>query len=438
MVFVHFCNIQQTMSKALLLSFGWLTAGISTLQAAFVPLEYANRTYEDPVRTVLFYQSAGNGNAAMINLGSDETMTLEFDELRPTNDFYQYTLIHCDAQWNPTALNKFQTLEGMGFENLEEYFFSNSTTIQYTHYRLQVPGPQTRPRISGNYLLLVYRNFNEADIVLSRRMMVLDVKGRLETKVMPATQVQNRFKQQEVDYVFTAAPGYPIPNPYQDLKTVVIQNNNWESALSLKPLYLMGNSYNFDYQEGNTFPGLNEFRFFDIRSLRQLSFNVRRKYDEDGQKHVVVNFEPNRAYSNYIMYADYNGRMVIRNADGSGPSQTESDYVWTHFTLMTREPLPNGQQVYVWGELSDWQMKDRMRMHWNAALGAYECSTLLKQAYYNYMFAVDSGNGIPDPSVFEGSHAATENVYQVMVYHRNQSMGYDELIAFENQSSMIR
>jgi hypothetical protein len=83
-------------------------------------------------------------------------------------------------------------------------------------------------------------------------------------------------------------------------------------------------------------------------------------------------------------------------------------------------------------------MKERLRMTWNAALGAYECTTLLKQAYYNYMFAVDNGDGIPDPVVFEGTHAATENVYQVMVYHRNQSMGYDELIGFENQSSLNR
>lgn len=406
------------------------------LRAAEVPLEYANRIYEDPIRTVLFYQQGSGGNTPVINLGGGESMMLEFDEMKATNDFYMYTLIHCDADWQPSSLNKFQTISGMGFENINDFFFSNSTTIQYTHYRVQVPGPQTQPRISGNYLLLVYRNHNEQDIVLTRRFMVLDVKGRLEVSTMPATQVQYRFKRQEVDFHFTVNPGYTIPNPYQDLKTQVWQNNNWESAIPLKPLFIMGNRYSFDYQEGNTFDGLNEFRFFDIRSLRRLSFNIREKYDLDGQKHAVVNFEPNRAFSTYVQYADYNGRMVIQNIDGTGSSVTESDYVWTHFTLMANEPLPNGQQVYVWGELSDWQLKDRMRMHYNETLKAYECTALLKQAYYNYMFAVDKGDGLPDATVFEGTHANTENTYQVAVYHRNQSMGYDELIAFENRSTL--
>lgn len=411
-------------------------AHVCSLRAAEVPIEYANRIYEDPIRTVLFYQQSSNGNTPVISLGSGESLMLEFDEMKATNDFYMYTLIHCDANWQPSSINKFQTISGMGFENINDFFFSNSTTIQYTHYRMQVPGPQTQPRISGNYLLLVYRNHNEQDIVLTRRFMVLDVKGRLEVSTMPATQVQYRFKRQEVDFNFTVNPGYTIPNPYQDLKTQVWQNNNWESAIPLKPLFIMGNRYSFDYQEGNTFNGLNEFRFFDIRSLRRLSFNIREKYDEEGQKHAVVNFEPNRAFSTYVQYADFNGRMVIQNIDGTGSSLTESDYVWTHFTLQASEPLPNGQQVYVWGELSDWQLKDRMRMHWNEAKKAYECTALLKQAYYNYMYAVDKGDGLADATVFEGTHANTENTYQVAVYHRNQSMGYDELIAFENRSTL--
>jgi hypothetical protein len=75
---------------------------------------------------------------------------------------------------------KTQYLEGTGFENLENYVFSNSTLTQYVHYSQNFPTENTLPKYAGNYLLVVYRNFNEADIVLSRRIMVLSAKGNVD------------------------------------------------------------------------------------------------------------------------------------------------------------------------------------------------------------------------------------------------------------------
>ena len=42
----------------------------------------------------------------------------------------------------------------------------------------------------------------------------------------------------------------------------------------------------------------------------------------------------------------------------------------------------------------------------------------------------DPADGSVDTRYFEGSHSETENNYMVLMYHRNQTMNYDELIGY--------
>jgi hypothetical protein len=42
----------------------------------------------------------------------------------------------------------------------------------------------------------------------------------------------------------------------------------------------------------------------------------------------------------------------------------------------------------------------------------------------------DPATGDWDTKYFEGAHSETENNYQVLMYHKNQTMGYDELIGY--------
>ena len=128
-------------------------------------LRYANAIYESDIRTVRLYQKNSGFPFPILTLGANESLVLEFDQMRSERDFYQFTLIHCVARWNPSTLSRTQTLDGMGCDNVENANFSNGTLMQYTHYTVEVPGEQTKPKLSGNYLLVVYRNFNEADIV---------------------------------------------------------------------------------------------------------------------------------------------------------------------------------------------------------------------------------------------------------------------------------
>jgi hypothetical protein len=393
-------------------------------------LRYENAIYESDIRTVVLLNEAGF-NFPLVELNEPfNKLKLSFDQLTSERDFYQYTLIHCDANWERSSISKTQYLGGVGFESIDNSFFSNGTLTQYTHYEVNLPSENTKPTISGNYLLLVYRNFDENDIVLSRRIMVLESKGNVSMDVVQSNQVEFRQMQQQVNFTFNKTSGnYYIPNPQMDIKTVILRNGEWNSAIdNLKPQFIKGNSYVYNQMLGNQFDGINEYRYFDVRSLQVAQAGVKKRMNIGGQKHVWLIADKSRGQDRYLTWRDYNGRVFYDNKDLPSQINIESDYCFVHFTLVSPDLQKN---IYLYGELTDWAIKDDFKLYYNSDLGQYECIVPLKQGYYNYMYVVPGADGEPvDYKPLEGSHSITENNYMVLVYHRNQAMSYDELIGY--------
>ena len=102
------------MRNLIVLFFVWLIGGVTHLGATTdSTLRMSNVIYEGDVRAVRLYQQNSGFSFPILTLGGGESLVLEFDQIKSERDFYQYTLIHCDAKWNPTALSKTQFLDGM-------------------------------------------------------------------------------------------------------------------------------------------------------------------------------------------------------------------------------------------------------------------------------------------------------------------------------------
>lgn len=409
-------------------------AACSKSYASDSTLLYKNEIYEGDIRSVQLTHNASGFNFPIIMLGETSNLNLQFDQMVAERDYFQYTLVHCNANWEPSSIQKNQYLSGTGFDNIDDANFSFGTLTQFTHYSVNFPSENTKPRFSGNYLLVVYRNFDEKDIVLSRRIMVLDNKGNVDMNIHPSSQVEWRNTHQEIDFNFNVTTNYFMPRPSEDLKVVMLQNSDWNTAIfGLKPQFINGKSFNFDLQTGNQFLALNEWRFFDIRTFQTIAAGVMKRMNIANQKHIFLQTSTARNTESYMNYSDYNGRYLINNRDLPSPvggAKTESDYCFVHFALNSNTELKD-KEVYVYGELSDWRVQENFKCYYNPDSKKYELVVPLKQAYYNYMFAVkDLATGQLDLKYFENSFFETENNYMILVYHRNQSFGYDELIGY--------
>ena len=355
--------------------------------------------------------------------------------LDPQNEFLNYSLIHCDRNWMPSDLQPMDYVNGNTMGEITDFKFSTNTYQTYTHYSLNFPTDEMAITKSGNYILKVFRNFDEEDILLTRRFMVVDIQTKISTSIRSATVPEYRFSHQEVDFSVKYL-GFDIPNPFLDVHVTILQNNSWNNAIeNLKPQFVNNNELSFNYENENLLPGTNEFRFFDIRSLRFFSNNVIKKYI-DSVQNVVLRPEESKAYLNYVRWIDYNGKRDIFNSDGMNLVE-DGDYALVHFNFKSNN-LQDMGDVFVYGELTDWQLKDKFKMTYSSELNMYTCPVLLKQSYYNYHFVLRDKQGNIDYTFTEGNHQETENDYTILVYHKNVFYGYDEIIglAYRNSNTL--
>ncbi len=396
---------------------------------------FDNKNYLPEIKTVILQKNLGIYDPLpVLNLNANDQLKLSFDIMSPNNEFFNYSFTHCDRNWKPSDLQYMDYISGDIMGEITDFKFSTNTYKRYTHYNLVFPSPTMRITKSGNYILKVYRNFDEEDLVLTRRFMVLDNQTKVSAEVHSATLPEFRFTHQEVDFEVNYE-GFDIPNPFTDLSATILQNNSWNNAIwNLAPLFVNNSSLTFNYEDKNLFPGTNEFRFFDIRSLRFFSNNVIKKYTDSVQNAVLRPEEPRYA-AKHLNWLDYNGKRVIANSDGVNIVE-DGDYAMIHFYLKSNS-LDEYGDVYVYGELSDWQLKDEFKMEYFPDHGMYGLSTLLKQSYYNYHFVLKDKEGNIDFTLTEGNFQETENDYTIFIYHRNVFYGYDELIGVGFQNTNV-
>ncbi len=112
--------------------------------------------YQPNIRTVLLYKMGFEMSEPIIELNSDDKLVLSFDDLSEDYVRYEYTVIHCDADWNNSDLMPNEYLETFTDDYINDFEYSINTMQDYVHYSLTLPNDVIRMKLSGNYLLKVY------------------------------------------------------------------------------------------------------------------------------------------------------------------------------------------------------------------------------------------------------------------------------------------
>ncbi len=363
--------------------------------------------------------------------GGNEQLTLEFDDVETDDHYFKYTFIHCTHDWKISDMNQVEYISGFNEDMIDQYDYSFNTIVHYTHYQVSFPNENMSFTKSGNYILLVYDDTPDNPVLTRRFMVAEDAEAKITCNVHHATDVNNHFTHQEVG--FEVAPGpYVVRNPAMTLHATIKQNGRWDNAkYGLTYHSFMNNVFSFDYVDGrNSFPGGAEFHTFDISTLRS---NADRIVSIDFANHrnqAYVLMDEARPYGAYESRSTMNGACVYYNRDL--PNAYSEDYVNTYFTLKSKYPFTDGD-VYVFGELTDWQLKEDAKLHFNREQNYWETCFYIKQGKYNYQYVyVPKGTQEIDATYVEGSHYETQNQYTILLYFREEGTSYDKLIGVEH------
>jgi hypothetical protein len=394
--------------------------------------------YHKNIHTVLLHRVGNELSAPIIDMKLGDKLFLSFDDLDGFVKDYRYTVIHCDAYWNESEILKQEYIAGFMDDEILTYRNSFNTLQQYTNYQLVFPTDNLRLKKSGNYILKVFVGYeDEENVAFTRRFMVVEQLVGIRAEVTKTTDLDMRYTGQQVE--FKIIPNnYRIHDPYRDIHVVIRQNERWDNAvMNIRPRMVLGNEIDYSLIRELAFEAGNEFRYFDMKTVRYKTDQV--QILNATPEAFEVYLYPDRVNSkrSYLTEDDINGRRLIAS-NQARDWFTESEYAWVNFVIPYSQPFLNGN-VYVMGELSNWQFSNENRMEYDFDLKAYTATLYLKQGYYNYCYGfLEDGSTTAYVAPFEGSHWETENEYSIFVYHRDPGLFFDRLIAVAQVNSAVR
>lgn len=390
-------------------------------------LEYTDKIYVNYIKTPVFQKTGFDLSPPAIALNSTESVTLSFDDMDGTFKDLYYSIIHCDANWMPSDLMESEYLDGFFTYNVTQHKYSFNTLTGFMNYQLTVPNDKTQIKRSGNYILKIYANNDQEQLVMTRRFMIYEDLCGITPTLRRSSNVDDRTIKQELDLTINTM-GLAVSNPFNDIKVVIQQNNRWDNCKKdLKPTFVRDKELVYDLDEPNIFNGGNEFRFFDLKNVTYKTQNIAKVIRDTVPWSVLLLNDERRPYKKYSTLFDINGKFLIKNDNGTD-HHTDSDYFNIHFFLPYEEPLTEGD-IYIFGQLSDWQLKEEFKLQYNYRTKRYERAVLLKQGFYNYEYVfVGDSKKEPDESIVEGSHYDTENNYTILVYYYDIKLDCDRLV----------
>ncbi len=388
-----------------------------------------NSVEPENIKTIILNPFKTNTYTPIIRLG--EKIQLIFDDLNADEHTYTYKIEHCDFDWNISNLSESEFVNGYSEDRVRDYENSFNTLQPFTNYKLTIPNENTEIKISGNYIISILNE--DEELVFKRSFVVFEPKVTVAVALFRSRDIAKISTQQAVEFTINNS-NFRINNPSEEIIPVILQNNNWQTAISgLKPQFFRGTQLLYKYNKETSFWAGNEFLYFDSKSIRNSTLNIAKVELGKDLYHTYLYTNEERIDKPYTLFPDINGNFIIRTLKGENPN-TDADYSWVNFSLSCLENL-EGKEIYVHGKFNNWQLNDLNTLKYNTSTGLYECKILLKQGFYNYQYVTKNKQGIISNYDIDGSFYETENDYTVLIYYKKFGSRYTEVIGVGNGNS---
>jgi hypothetical protein len=398
----------------------------TNLALAQKKLQFQNATYEENIRTVTLTPPGimvkNNLLPSAVSI-FQQNLVLSFDDIQESRNTYYARIIHCNSNWQKSALNDLDFIAAYNEFNFTEYEYSTNTHLPYVHYRFALPPV----KLPGNYLLVVYRDGDRNDIVLSMRFMIYQHRVSIFTDNRNTGSLALSSTNQQINFIVDYKD-LDVFNALENFQVVIRQNQRWDNArFDVRPSFIRDDVRQLEYRffdKTNQWSAGNEFRFVDFRSLNSPGQNTEKINRLVKPFELSVRQDLPRTGQVYAQYRDMNGGYDIANFDYRDPHT--SQYLFVDFSL--KSPRLDDATVFVFGQFNNWARANENKMIYDAKTSTYRASLVMKQGWYDYQYYVESSSLPSD--YFEGSHFETENVYEILVYYKALKPMTDLLVGY--------
>lgn len=359
-------------------------------------------------------------NRPVMTLGTDDVLTVGFDELSHNFRRLICHIDHCEWDWTPSeGLFESEWLEGFNDQPVEDYQNSINTTVLYTHYELQLPNDRCRLRMSGNYRLTILNEEDGNEPVLQVDFYVVEPLMDVGLGVTTNTDIDHNQSHQQVTMSVNYGP-LRITNLEEQLHTIVMQNWRDDNArCDVSPTLTNVKGLEWSHCRPFIFEAGNEYHKFEVLDVSHPTMGIDH-IRWDGNNYQIYPFT-DVVRRNYLTDVDADGAFCIRNSDRSESDYT-CDYVYVNYAL----EAPYQGELYVDGHWTTSADRELYHMQYDGTRGIYYASIFQKQGYYSYQYLTRDGS-IPSS---EGSFFQTENRYQALVYYKELGARTWQLVGY--------
>ncbi|MBR1546197.1 MAG: DUF5103 domain-containing protein [Prevotella sp.] len=372
-------------------------------------MQAGNKIYSPMVKTLTTIVNDDWQNRPVMELGTDDVLTIGFDELSHDAHRYICHLTRCEADWTEsTDVFESDWLQGFNDYPLDDYRNSLNTTINYTHYAFQIPNEQCSIRMSGNYRLSIYDEDNGNEKVLDAEFYVVEPLMNIGLSMTTNTDIDLNREHQQIAMTLEYK-NVRVVRPEEEIYTVVMQNWNEQTArVNLSPQYTYQLGLRWEHQRDLIFEAGNEYHKFEVLDVSHPTMGIDR-ITWDGEHYQAYPFTTT-VRRNYLTNESANGAFLIRNSDRTEIDYT-CDYVWVNYTL---EASYCGE-IYLQGQWTNNAERTAYQMRYDATAQCYRAQVMQKQGYYSYHYVDKDGRTAPT----EGNFYQTRNRYQALVYYKS-------------------
>lgn len=395
-------------------------------------LSLSGLVFGQNIQSIQLFNPQTNDETPVIN--PNQQLVLSFDDLTNASEIYRYTLKHYDRNWQEDNLFFTEFAKGSLNALLDKFEYSFNTLQAYTHYKLVFPNEKIQPKISGNFELVVYKDSADKPL-FTRRFYIVEDMAAVALNVSRIADAKRPDVNQRVE-VKVVSKGGDISANVNSMTLNVMQNNNPNVvANNLKPSATLGSQLLFQ-QLNLSFPGNNEFYYFDNKNMNMAADMIRATEVKDGVNQTYLH--PVWAFPlNYQYQPDVNGAWYYRRNDlgQERNAEREGDYSWVYFSI---DSDPVDKEIYVLGGFNNFQPSKDNQMQYDEAGKKYVAKIYLKQGFYNYVLATKESNGALNFGEVNGNFWQTENLYQGFLYYKPFGRNYDGLMGYGEFRTPVR
>ena len=414
----------------------FLSVGQLVAQQNLDPIN-PDRILDPNIHTVLIHPAGNPLAAPIIPLHDGGTLQISFDDFKASYQDYAYRIELVDTNWQSIGLSEFEYVKGFNQNKITSFSVSSIANQKYFHYQFSFPNNFSSPKLSGNYILKIFKNGDKDNIVFTRRFYVADNLVTINAQVQEPFDGDISRTHQRVK---ASVDVRNIPNFQNNQLTVkVIQNYRYnEAKTTTAPSFMRNTVLEFNNEAELVFPAGKEARWLDLQSLQLRSDRVAEINNKEGGTKILVKPEGTRANLLYATFNDLNGGYLIMNTDNL-QSENQNDYAQVQFTYIPKDNIPYlDQKLFIIGAITNNVMDQNAEMQFDVKQGVYQKTLLLKQGYYSYNYILRDRNvpyDLDDFTETEGNHFETENSYTILVYYRAPGSLNDQLLGFTSINS---